>query len=114
MRISTPNENGVLESGHREVIASHGRSYAAIDFALCEAGLYHYGLHLMYSYGGFCGPIRSEANGCATLADARTAALDELLRQFPTAWPSDPASVHEELRNLREQVESHLRQPSLF
>ena len=28
----------VLESGHLEIAASHGRDYCAINFALCEDG----------------------------------------------------------------------------
>jgi len=68
----------------------------------------------MYSYGGFGGPIRIDSKGYATLNAARMAALDELLRQWPKAWPSEPTSVHHELRLMRDQVESHLRQPSLF
>ena len=34
-----PNINGVLDSSEREIVASHGRSFASIDYALCEDGL---------------------------------------------------------------------------
>lgn len=114
MEISKPNENGVLEAACRETVAVRGRSHAAVEFALAEDGLFRYSLHVMYSYGGFGGPIWFDQTGYSTLATARTAALQELLRKWPRAWESEPTSVHEELRELREQIESQLRQPSLF
>jgi hypothetical protein len=114
MDISNFNENGMLEAGHREEVARHGRAFAGVDFALCDDGAYRYSIDVMYSYGGFCGPISVEGPSFATLASARDAALEELLRRFPTAWESEPQSVHDELRILREQVEAQLRQPSLF
>lgn len=114
MEISKPNENGVLETGRREVVATYGRFYAAVEFARCEDGLYRFGIELHYSYGGFGTPIFDTAEGFATEAAARTAALEELLRKWHQPFPSDPASVHEELRILREQVERQLSQPSLF
>jgi hypothetical protein len=114
MQVSKPNQNGVLETGRREVVATYGRFYAAVELALCEDGLYRFSVELFYSYGGFCGPISDTAEGYATEGAARTAALEELLRKWHRPFPSDPASVHEELRVLREQVEGQLCQPSLF
>ena len=114
MELSKPNQNGVLETGRREVVATYGRSYAAVELALCEDGLYRFSVELFYSYGGFCGPICHTAEGFATAAAARTAGLEKLLRKWHRPFASDPASVHEELRILREQVEGQLRQPSLF
>ncbi len=114
MEVSKPNQYGVLETGRREVVATYGRFYAAVELALCEDGLYRSSVELFYSYGGFCSPIFDTAEGFATEAAARTAALEELLRKWHRPFPSEPASVHEELRILREQVERHLSQPSLF
>lgn len=111
---SIPNENGVLPAGHHETVARRDRSHASISFALCEDGLIRYGLDMMYSYGGFTTPICSDQCGFRTLETARVAAIEELLRRWHQPFPSDPASVQAELRDLREQVESHLRQPSLF
>jgi hypothetical protein len=114
MQVSRPNENDVLETGCREVVASRGRAYAAISIALREDGRYAYGLDMNYSHGGFCFPITVTGESFATKEAARTAALAELLRHWYTPFPSEPQSVHDELRIMREQVQAHLRQPSLF
>jgi hypothetical protein len=114
MEVSKPNQIGVLDTGRREVVATCGRFYAAVNFALSEDGHYRYSVELFYSYGGFCGPIFDTAEGFATEAEARTAALEELLRKWHRPFPSEPASVHEELRILRDQVQGQLSQPSLF
>jgi hypothetical protein len=114
MRTSVPNEHGVLNIGHEEIVARHGRSQAIVRLALCEDGLYRQATSIHYSYGGFGGPIWLDCPGYATVAEARTAGLEELLRRWPTAWPSEPQSVHDELAELRRQVEAQLLQPSLF
>ena len=114
MQISSPNENGVLADGRQEVVAKVGRSYAAVNYAVCEDGLYRFSAELHYSYGGFGGPIWREAPGYPTLDAARLAGTEELLGRWPRGFPSDPASVREELLRLREQIESNLRQPTLF
>jgi len=114
MDVSKPNEHGVLPEGRREVVARHGRAHAAVNIALCEDRLYRYSTEMHYSLGGFCGPITMNAEPHSTIDAARTAALHELLRRWHQPFPSDPASVREELRILREQVEAQLRQPTLF
>ena len=114
MEISVPNENGILAKGHEEIVARRGRSNAVVSIALCDDGLYRQTVSLLYSYGGFCGPIRVDDPGHATLDAARTAGLEELLGRWPIAWESEPQSVHDELADLRRQVEAQLRQPSLF
>lgn len=114
MQVSTPNENGVLDEGHRETVARLGRAHGTITIALCEDGLFRYGLEMMYSYGGFSFPIRVNDVGFAAMSEARLAGIEKMLARMHRPFPSDPASVHEELRQLTEQLESHLRQPSLF
>lgn len=114
MEIGTPNEHGVINAACRERVARHGRAYAAVRLALCEDGLYRYGVEMHYSYGGFSTPISIHAQGFVTLDAARTAALEQLLRHWHMPFSSDPQSVHQELHRLREQVEVQLRQPSLF
>jgi hypothetical protein len=114
MKVSQPNEHGVLESGRREVVASRGRAYAAVNIALREDGRFSYGLEMNYSHGGFAFPICIDGESFATMDAAHTAALGELLRRWHKPFPSERTSVHDELRDLREQVESHLCQPSLF
>lgn len=114
MKVRSSNLHDVLEATHSECLARQGRSHATIKFALCEYGLMRYGLDMMYSYGGFSFPIRDDGPGFPSLEAARLAAIEELLRQWHRPFPSDPASVQAELRDLREQVEGHLRQPSLF
>lgn len=86
----------------------------AVNIALREDGRFGYGLEMNYSHGGFTFPICIDGESFPTMDAARTAALDELLRRWHKPVPSDPASVHEELCDLREQVESRLAQPSLF
>jgi hypothetical protein len=114
MEISEANENGVYEDSHREIVAQYGRWFAAVDFAFCEDSLYRYGVSLAYSYGGFGGPIFASALGFASLSDARAHALEELLRRWHKPFPSEPRSVHDELRILREQIERALQQPSFL
>jgi len=114
MDVSHPNQHGVLPEGHREIIAQRGRSHATIRIALCEDGRFRYGLDMMYSYGGFCFPITIDDESFSSLASARDAAIEAMLRRFPQPFHSEPASVHAELRDLREQVTAHLLQPSLF
>jgi hypothetical protein len=112
--ISSANEFGVLEVTRTDVVAQHGRSYAAIKIARGNDGFYRYGLDLMYSYGGFGWSPHAADDGYATVNAATEAAIDELLRRWPKAFCSEPQSVREELSAMRSQAESHLRQPSLF
>jgi hypothetical protein len=114
MEVSKPNEYGAMNAGQREVVASHGRAFAAVKIALCEDGLYRFSVELNYSYGGFCGPVWIETEGYSSIAEARTAGLEDLLRRWHTPFPSEPTSVHTELRVMRDQIESQLCQRSLF
>lgn len=114
MQVSRPNEHGVLPESHRETLARRNRAHATITFALSEDGQIRYGLEMLYSYGGFAFPISAGDEGYPTLEAARVEAIEEMLRHWHRPFPSEPASVHEELRVLREEVESHLAQPSLF
>ena len=114
MQVSVPNDNGVLDEGHRETLACFGRAHAKITFALCEDGQFRYGLSMTYSYGGFSMPISGSFQGFPSIEAARTAAIKAMLCRWQSPFPSDPASVREELRRLREQLEARLQQPSLF
>ncbi|MBS0265377.1 MAG: hypothetical protein JSS02_25810 [Planctomycetes bacterium] len=114
MDISIPNEWGALKTSHKEIVARHGRSYAGVNVAFCEDGLYRQYPHLFYSYGGFCGPANIKDPGYATVAEAVNAGLEELLRRWHKPFPQEPQSVHDELAELRSQVETRIRQPSLF
>jgi hypothetical protein len=40
--------------------------------------------------------------------------MQALLKHWHTPFACDPASVHDKLRMLREQVLARLRQPTLF
>lgn len=99
------NENGVYEAEATEELARRGRSYAAVHLCQCENGLFRYALDVAYSYGGFCGPIFATATGFGTCSEAKDAATKELLRRFPKAWASEPQSVHDELCELKAQIE---------
>jgi len=114
MQVSHPNEHDVLPEGHSETLARHGRAHATITFALCEDGQFRYGLSMTYSYGGFSMPISGSCQGSPSIEAARSAAIEEMLSRWHSPFPSDPASVREELRRLREQLEAQLQQPSLF
>lgn len=98
----------------REIVARRGRAYAAVNLAQCEDGLFRYSAEPHYSHGGFAGPISFHAAGHATLAAARAAGLAELLSRWPPPFPSDPHAVRVELADLRRQIESRRRQPTLF
>lgn len=114
MQPSHPNEHGVFPIGHSETIARRGLAYVMLTFAMNQDGLVRYGLQLRYSYGGLSSPISIHRPSFETLEAARIAAIEDLLRFWHEPFPSAPASVRLELRDLREQVEAHLRQPSLF
>jgi len=115
MVISKPNEYGALSGGILRIVARCGaRSYAGIKIAFCEDGFFRFGIELQYSYGGFGGPVFDTSDGYATEAAAETAGTEKLLRQWPKAFGSEPAIVHEELLAMRRQIEARLLQPSLF
>jgi len=114
MEISTANENGCLSVGICEVVARLGRSQAVVEIAFCEDGAFRFCVGITYSYGGFGGPITMDDEPYPTLKAAKDAGIAELLRRWPKAFASEPRSVHDELNILREQIESQLRQPSLF
>lgn len=114
MQPTKPNQHGVLPEDNREIVASRGRAFAAIRFALSEDGLYRYGLELNYSYGGLSYPICIDGEGFHTVEAARTAALEQLLRSCPKSFPSDPESIRVELFDLHRQVTTRLSQPTLF
>ena len=114
MTASYRNEFGVYPATSVETVARHGRSFAEIRFAHCDDGRYRYSLSLQYSYGGYGGPISESGPSFQHLAEARAAALEELLSRWPTWHSAEPASIHEELRRMREQVAAQLSQPTLF
>lgn len=114
MEPSTRNEHGVYTKTTVEIVAQHDRSSAEIRLAYCDDGQYRFALSVHYSYGGFGAPV-TDANGAwPSLTAARMAGLEALLARWPTAFTSEPGSVHEELRSMREQVASRLSQPTLF
>jgi hypothetical protein len=112
--MTKPNEHGAYEPQITEELARRGRSYARVKIAQCDDGLYRYALDMAYSYGGFCGPITKHGAGYATAEAAKSTATEKLLRQFPEAWPTEPQSVHDELRELKAQIERASREPMLF
>jgi hypothetical protein len=109
-----PNEWGAMSGGTEEIVARRGRSYASVCVAQCADGLYCQSTELLYSYGGHCGPIFIQSPGYVSFADAKTAGLEELLREWPSGLHGEPQSVLVELADLREQIAIQLRQPSLF
>src|SRR5713226_3049379 len=112
--MQTANDCGVYEADNQEEIARQGRAYAAVTICQCADGLYRYGLALMYSYGGFTDPISDRQKGFASYSDAKDAGIQKLLQRFPQPWPSDPQSVHDELRSMKAHIEQNFRQPSLL
>lgn len=115
MEINKPNENGAMKAGYREVVARHGERYfASVNVAWCEDALYRQSTSLMYSYGGHSGPVFISGHGYPSVAAALDAGLMELLRRWHTPFPSEPQSVHDELNDMRQQIEARLRQPMLL
>lgn len=112
--MQTANEHGVYQAENIEEIARHERSYGIVEICHCEDGFYRYGVSLLYSYGGTASPITKNAKGYASYSAAKDAGGKELLQRFPTLWLSDPQSVHNELKIMREQIELYFRQPTLF
>jgi hypothetical protein len=108
------NDFGVLVNYITEIVANFGSSTAEVNIAMGDDQRYRFGISLSYSYGGFGYAPASDAERYATYAQAMDAGLRALLDGWHTPFASDPASVHEELRQLREQVAARLQQPSLF
>lgn len=114
MQTSTLSDRNIYPATSREIVAQLGRSFAEIRFAYCDDGLFRFSLALQYSYGGYGGPIFAGAEPYPDIATARVAALEQLLADWPKPFAGDPASVHEELRLLRQQIAAKLSQPTLF
>lgn len=112
--MQTPNENGVYAAEVTEELARKGRSFASVDLAQCDDGLWRFALHYQTSYSGGGGPITRRDEGYATLQAAKDAGTAATLARWPTGWPSDPDSVKAELAELRRQIEARQRQPMLF
>jgi hypothetical protein len=105
---------GVLTDYTTESVATIGHSTAEVNIALGDGQRYRFGVSLSYSYGGFGFAPAADAESYSTYAQALDAGLQALLKHWHTPFRGDPASVHQELRMLREQVLARLRQPSLF
>ena len=114
MHPSALNDRGILTDYITETVATVGYSTAEVNIALGDDQRYRFGVSLSYSYGGFGFAPAADAEPYATYAEARDAGMQALLKHWHTPFASDPASVHEELRMLREQVLVRLRQPTLF
>jgi hypothetical protein len=114
MEHSTLNERGIYPTTSFEIVAQDGMSYAEIGFAHCDDKQFRFALSLHYSRGGFASPIFEDAPAFSTQSAARFAALASLIARWPKPFLSDPASVHDELRLMRDQIASQLSQPTLF
>ncbi len=114
MQSAKPNAYGVLEDGCLEVVARHGRAYAAIALMLCEDGLWRCGVDMRYAHGGSSVPASIHAQGWPTPEAARMAALERLLKAWHSPFPSDPETVRDQLAEMRQQIEARMRQPPLF
>jgi hypothetical protein len=114
MQPSAVNDCGVLVDYITETVATAGRSTAEVRIAMGDDRRYRFGVSLSYSYGGFGFAPGADDESFATYTQARDAGLHALLKRWHTPFANDPASVHEELRTLREQLLARLQQPSLF
>jgi hypothetical protein len=114
MQPSATNDAGVLVGYITETVAKHRHSVAEVRIAMGNDQRYRFGISLSYSYGGFGFAPSADAESHASYAQALDAGLQSLLKHWHTPFRSDPASVHEELTQLREQILARLRQPTLF
>jgi hypothetical protein len=114
MDVSKPNGSGVLPPGHREIVAQCGGSYAAVNLALSEDGLYRFSTEWHSSRSGYGGPISLDAPGFSTAQAAITAGLQKLLGRWHSLFPSESHTVQHELAEMRRQIEARLRQRTLF
>ncbi len=114
MQPAKPNECGVYEADSREIVAQRGRSAASITLAVCEDGLYRFGVEFHYVTGGMSSPISIHGPGFATREAAGAAACESLLRAWHMPFPSDTESVRSDLAEMRAQIEARLMQPTLF
>ena len=91
--MQTPNRFGVYPAEVTEELARKGHSFAAVDIAQCEDGLYRFALHYQTSHMGSGGPITRDGRGlpdptgrqgCRDRRHASSLA-DRLARPIPTA-----------------------------
>ena len=113
MEVSKPNDFGTMQVGHEEIVARRGRWFAAVKVALCEDGVYRQSSSMMCSYGRHSSPVFLSTLGYRTVAEAIDAGLHELLRHWRTPFHSEPQSIHDELNDMRQQIETRLSQPML-
>lgn len=114
--MNTPNENGVYEFFQTETIAKlkGGCPYVSIRICNCDDGLFRYGLEVRCARVGFSFAPNIKQRGFNSSNAAKEAAMIELLAGFPKAMENDPQIVHDELRQLKAQIEAKIAQPSLF
>ena len=112
--MAKPNKHGVYEPEHTEEIARVKRSFASVDLAQCDDGLWRFSIDISWSVGGICGPITKRDPGHPSPELALGAGIEHLLERFPTAWASEAESIKAELASLRAQVVSRVQQPRLL
>jgi hypothetical protein len=109
-----PNEHGVYAPEVTMELARAGQTYVRVAIAQCNDGRHRFALSIHTSYQGNCGPITRQGPGYASAREAEDAALADAVTRLPKPFASEPASFHAEVAALRNQLESRLRQPSLF
>ena len=60
------------------------------------------------------GPISASDPSFATLAEAKDAGRDAMLKRWPTPWENDPESMHRALKAMRQKIERARTQLSLI
>lgn len=111
---AAPNANGVYQPEIIEEVARRGRSYAQIEIAFCQDGLYHFALVVRCSDRGFGGPITDASTGYVTVSLAKDAGVAAMLGRFPRPLTYDHDSIRQELTDMRVQIEKKMMQPTLF
>jgi hypothetical protein len=112
--MKSPNQYGVYDEEHQEIVARYKRAKAHVTTCHCDDGFYRYGYSLSYSHGGMSSPISDHGTGYSTRREAIDAGTAKLLKCFPVTYPSTPQSVKNELDAIRGQLEALLLQPCLL
>jgi hypothetical protein len=107
------NANGVLVDEQEEVIYNRDGYKAAISIGTAN-GLFAFGCGFQTPTQGYGGAPSIWDELFDSYAEARTAAIEYLLKRLPEPVYQHEESKQNQLDRMRQAIEDLLRQPSLF
>jgi hypothetical protein len=109
------NDHGVFAGYAREVVAKAGRAVAEVGIYKVRDGVYVHCSHFMSPTEGFgYAPNVWDSESHETETQARQAAIAELLERIRDDVPAREKTAHEDVRQIRQQLQRLIAQPTLF